>query len=209
MSSQPAAFKPKVVGLACCSHVRPGIGVAACSRANAAEARMARVSSAANNASTARSLQDDCRVHDVLTGGATMNVACRFGIPGSDCLGQLADERNHDVAGGCRFRDEGRHIKGLRASGSADIRYARGGNDTDFRLGDCQCDLDVEKGLQVFPIPDRRHQISKNTVSFSPCTTTLNEYSPAVVGWASNVCRRCSGTSFRTGSEAASGSSAK
>ncbi len=38
-TSQPAAFRPKVVGTACCSSVRPAIGVARCASASAAHAR--------------------------------------------------------------------------------------------------------------------------------------------------------------------------
>ena len=126
--------------------------------------------------------QDHGRVDDVLTGGAAMNVACRLGITRRHRVGQFADERNNHVTGSGRLCGQGCCIKVFRASSGLDIGHARGGNDAGFRLCNGQCDLYVEKGLEVFPIPDGRHQISKNTVSFSPCTTTLNEYSPACRG---------------------------
>ena len=53
-SSQPAALSPNVTGRACCSSVRPAIGVPACSRASPAQARATPSSSSVTSESARR-----------------------------------------------------------------------------------------------------------------------------------------------------------
>ncbi len=53
-TSQPAAFSPNVVGTACCSSVRPAIGVSRCVSASRAQAAATPASSSAISASARR-----------------------------------------------------------------------------------------------------------------------------------------------------------
>ena len=77
-TSQPAAFSPNVVGSACCSSVRPAIGVDRCSLGQRGAARP-RARRARRASSVERAAGDEHRrgVHHVLARGAPVHVAAR------------------------------------------------------------------------------------------------------------------------------------
>ena len=144
---EPArGFGPNVVGLACCSQVRPGIGVNARSRERRRGGHRARKAVFDRLAGRAQ-LQHERRIHDVLACGAAMDVACRLCIPRADSLGQFAHQRNDDIAVAGGLAGQGSNVIQLGSGYCPDVRQTRCGDDAHFCLRDRQRDLDIEQGL--------------------------------------------------------------
>src|SRR6185503_18558523 len=91
----------------------------------------------------------------------------------------------------------------------ADLGGAVARNHARRRLRVGECHFNVEERLQKGLTAEWRHQISKNTVSFSPCTTISKRNSLGLCDLAIKVWRRDSGTAASTASSLFAGSSAK
>ena len=100
---QPAALSPNVIGVACCSHVRPTMTVFAWRVASAAAASPARSSDASTIDGRIAQLQHHGRVDDVLARGAPVHEARGIRIDARDALRQLAHEWNGEIARTRRF----------------------------------------------------------------------------------------------------------
>ena len=107
-SSQPAAFRPNVMGVACCSQVRPGIGVRACWRACVAAADAARRRSRTTIGTASRSW----RTSPVSMMSWLVAPQCTYRLDSGSVVrdepGERLDQRNGEIAGRVGVGDEGR-----------------------------------------------------------------------------------------------------
>ena len=87
-SSHPANFMPSVVGTACCSHVRPTMGVAAVFVSEFRQlVRQSSFLVSRDQLKCFAQLQNEAGIDGVLTGGAPMHEICRvFVIGRNQCL---------------------------------------------------------------------------------------------------------------------------
>ena len=88
-----------MIGSACCSQVRPIIGVARCVRREyRRRASQVDCEVAVEQIEGVAQLQHRRRVDDVLARRAPMHVFRRFGVGCLDARGELLDERNREIA---------------------------------------------------------------------------------------------------------------
>ena len=147
-----AAVRPKVIGTACCSSVRPGARSSRCRCASVAAASIARLSPAVGRPQGPCPQQHERGVDDVLAG--------RSPVDGRGGLGryqdaQVGDERDHRVAGPRRPPGQVGHVE---ARGVARARYRfrlRGGDYSGVGQRAGQGGFDVEHGLQPRPVVER------------------------------------------------------
>ena len=229
--SHDAALRPKVVGAAGCSSVRPSITLPACASARPGRDH-ARAASDGFVESTPLECRGPVRYQDVLAGGPQMDVAGRIRIGGLDARLERLDQRDRCVASE-RPGDDGVQIQAIVARGTADrlggtpwhepgARFCarEGGFEVDHRLQKSAIGegrrqrlgrrkaVDQVRAHAGDPMRDSRRQRSKKTVSHRPaggCRTPTRRQP----GARRSVARRDSGTRASTGSSASIGSPAK
>ncbi len=154
-TSQPAAFKPNVVGTACCSSVRPAIGVERCSSREPRARRRDRVELREDQ--LARAPRDEHRrgVDDVLARRAVMHPARRVA---ADARAKRADERLRRIADGAAGAGKLRHIELARAARACDPGRRVGRDHTCRRLRRGECALDFEHRLDPRAV---RHRVAQ------------------------------------------------
>src|SRR5271170_6870821 len=180
---------------------------------------------AAHQRKRALQLQYERGVQDVLGGRAKMNPARRFVARDS---AKFLDQRDHRIADApCAVRD----VVEPQVFDSARARDRIGDwrrNQAERGFGASQCGLDIQHELQVSVVGKQRTDFvgaikraenlrvsgidahtSKNTVSFSPCSTMSKPTTPGRSIRATSVARRSGATAFSTASVALSGSSGK
>ena len=169
-------------------------------------------------------LQDERGIEDVLSGRAKMDVARGFVACDS---AQLLHQRDDGIADAARALGDVVEPQVLDPSGAADRVGDGRRHQADFRFRAGEGGLDVEHELQMSTIGKEiadfvgavesaenlrvgrmNAHTSKNTVSFSPCSTMSKRNTPFSIR-ATSVARRSGATVFSTASVAFSGSPGK